>query len=48
MATVPDTLAGVLSYATDHIATWDAEVTAGAGSANGLDTADIAALTATD
>lgn len=46
MPTVPDTINGALSWATDHIATWDAEVTAGAGSANGLDTADITALQA--
>ncbi|MEX2244327.1 MAG: fibronectin type III domain-containing protein [Fimbriimonadaceae bacterium] len=46
MATVPDTIDGALNWATDHIATWDAEVTAGAGSAFGLDTADITALQA--
>lgn len=45
MPLVPDPIDAALLWATDHIATWDAEVTAGGpGGAYGLDAADITAL----
>ncbi|MCC6403064.1 MAG: fibronectin type III domain-containing protein [Fimbriimonadaceae bacterium] len=45
MAIVPPTIDGVLNWAADHIATWDAVVTAGGpGGANGLTPADITSL----
>ena len=41
---IPQTIDALLNYATDHVATWNAVVTAGAGEANGLDSAQITAL----
>lgn len=45
MSVIPRNIDDVLSYATDHIATWNTAVTAGgATGANGLTPADITAL----
>ena len=41
---IPDTISGTLDWATSHIATWDAAVTAGAGTALGLTAAQITVL----